>query len=84
MKKTELKIPDAPLVRGDRGMQVDNLQNILKYILKYKKDPEPSYFGIFTEDKIKAIQERLGIKITGIYDHMTRTKLREVLHGNNH
>ena len=84
MKKNELIIPDAPLARGDRGMHVDNLQNILKYIFKYKKEPEPSYFGRFTQDRVMALQDKLGIKITGYYDYMTRTKLREVLHGNNH
>ena len=82
MKKADLKLPDAPLKRNDRGMGVDNLQTILKYILKYKKEPDKAYFGTFTEEKVKALQEKLGVRITGIYDDMTRTKLREVLHGN--
>ena len=83
MKKQDLIIPDAPLKMGARGIQVDNLQAILKYILKYKKEPEPSYYGRFTEDKVKVIQENLGIRISGVYDNMTRSTLREALHGNN-
>lgn len=78
-------IPDAPLMKGCRGMHVDRLQYALDGVFKYRgknkiSKIEPSYYGDETVSNIKTFQAAQGIKITGIYDHMTRQKLREVLH----
>lgn len=80
--KKYIYIPDAPLKKGDRGMHVDRLQYALDTILKYRGKNktsaiEPAYFGDTTMHRLASFQAAQGIKITGVYDSLTRQKLRE-------
>lgn len=84
MRKSDLILPDAPLSKGDKGMHVDRLHHCIDNILKYKgknktSSLEPSYYGDITRDRILSFQAAQGIRTTGIYDKLTRQKLREAL-----
>lgn len=83
-KQQELILPNYPIRQGDRGLDVARLQAILDVIYKRKgkkklQSLEPSYFGYETRDLILHFQAEHDIKLTGVYDHLTRQKIRETL-----
>lgn len=68
----------------DRSMDVERLQQCLDYILKFKgkkklESIEPAYYGTETAEAVYAFQALHEIPATGIFNHLTRTKLREVI-----
>lgn len=76
-------IPDT-CKTGDRSMDVERLQKCLDHILKFKgkkklESIEPAYYGIETAQAVYAFQELQQIPANGIFNHLTRTKLREVI-----
>ena len=85
MKRKELTLPNSPLMRGDSGLDVIRLQECLDNILKLKgkkklQSIEPNHFGLATEAAVKAFQiQQFTIRTSGIYDKMTRAKLREAI-----
>ena len=69
---------------GDRSMDVERLQNCLDYVLKFKgkkklQSIEPAYYGIDTSQAVYAFQKLQEIPANGIFNHLTRTKLREAI-----
>lgn len=84
MRKSDLVLPDYPINKGDRGLNVARLQACFDYIYKHKGNKklqslEPSYMGSYTYIDLLAFQEENKIRKTGIYDKLTRQKLREVI-----
>lgn len=84
MRKSDLILPNATLMPKDMGLGVSRLHACMDYIYKLKgknklESIEPGYYGINTLITIKRFQEDNNIHITGIYDKLTRQKLREVL-----
>ena len=78
------ELPDAPLMYGDKGMQVDRLQWCLDHALGLTKRKRTAYkeagrYGRWTETNVAFFQTQQGIKCSGVFDHWTRAKLREVL-----
>ena len=85
MKRKELKLPYAPLMYGDRSMQVLYLQECLDHVLKRKgkkklESIEPNYYGHETSEAVAAFQlSQKDIRISGTYDKVTRARLREAI-----
>lgn len=84
MKRSDLVLPDYPILRGDRNLNVARLQACFDYIYKHKGNKklqslEPSYMGAYTYMDLLTFQEEHEIRKTGIYDRTTRQKLREVI-----
>lgn len=84
MRKSDLILPDYPIKAGDRSLQVARLQACLDAIYKFKgknklESSEPSYMGDNTIRALKSFQASQEMHITGVYDRLTRQKLRELL-----
>lgn len=78
------ELPDAPLMYGDKGMQVDRLQWCLDHALKLTKRKRTAYkeagrYDHYTETRVAEFQTKQGIKCSGVFDHWTRARLREAL-----
>ena len=78
------ELPDAPLMYGDKGMQVDRLQWCLDHALKLTKRKRTAYkesgrYEHYTEARVAEFQTKQGIKCSGVFDHWTRARLREAL-----
>lgn len=87
MKRPELVLPDYPIYKGDRGLSVSRLQACFDVIYKFKgkkklESIEPAYCGDITLNVLKDFQESQEIRISGVYDRLTRQKLREVINAN--
>lgn len=87
MKKSDLILPDYPVQRGDRGLNVSRLQACLDVLYKHKgkkklESVEPAYCGAYTHMDLLTFQQEYCDKTTGVYDRHTRQKLREVLNAN--
>lgn len=85
MKRSGLVLPDYPIRKGDRGLNVARLQACLDTIYKRKgkkklESIEPSYMGLDTMELLYHFQTDKEIRATGEYDRLTRQKLREVIH----
>ena len=80
-KSVNVVIPDAPLKRGDRSLDVMYLQIALQDADKTKPDvaAENGFFGPDTELKLRKFQEKNKIHVDGRYTDLTRRVLREVL-----
>ncbi len=73
-------LPNAPLKKGDRGMDVLNLQIALTDVGSGKGlTDENGYFGPVTELAVRHFQEAHKIHIDGRFTELTRSVLREVL-----
>lgn len=84
MKRSDLVLPDYPIKHGDRGLNVARLQLCLDTIYKRKgkkklESLEPSLMGYETVQLLYHFQADNGIRATGVYDRLTRQKLREVI-----
>ena len=78
------ELPDAPLMYGDKGMQVDRLQWCLDHALMLTKRKRTAYkesghYEHYTEARVAEFQTKQGIKCSGVFDHWTRARLREAL-----
>lgn len=78
--KFPTKIPKPVLKKGDRGLGVRRLQNILLFFKWYPQDhagdrPDGQY-GDRTTIGVKNMQKALKVKITGHYDIRTAKALR--------
>ena len=76
-------IPDV-CMPNDRSMDVERLQKCLDHIFKLKgkkklESIEPAYYGFQTKFYVKKFQFDQMIRADGVFDHLTRTKLREVI-----
>lgn len=86
-KKIELVLPDYPINKGDRGLNVSRLQACFDAIYKLKgkkklESIEPAYCGADTYMYLLQFQEENNCRCKGYYDRLTRQKLREVLDAN--
>ena len=73
-------LPNAPLKRGDKGMDVLNLQIALTDVGSGQGlTDENGYFGPVTELAVRHFQEAHKIHIDGRFTELTRSVLREVL-----
>lgn len=73
-------LPNAPLKKGDKGMDVCNLQLALTDVGSGQGlADEIGYFGPVTELAVRHFQEAHKIHIDGRYTELTRSVLREVL-----
>lgn len=73
-------LPNAPLKKGDRGMDVLNLQIALTDVGSgHGLTDESGYFGTVTENAVRRFQEAHKIHIDGRFTELTRSVLREVL-----
>lgn len=84
MKRSDLILPDYPIKKGDRGLNVVRLQACLDSLYKRKgknklQSLEPSYMGLDTMELLYHFQQDKEIRATGEYDRLTRQKLREVI-----
>lgn len=80
-------LPSAPLMYGEKGMQVDRLQWCLDHALKLTKRKRTAYkeasrYGEYTQAMVAHFQTKYDIKCSGVFDNWTRAKLKEVLDGN--
>lgn len=83
-KKIELVLPDYPINKGDRGLNVSRLQACFDAIYKLKgkkklESIEPAYCGMDTYSYLLMFQTEHECRNKGTYDRLTRQKLREVL-----
>lgn len=83
-RKKIYQLPNAPLAPGDKGMDVDRLQQALDHILKYKvkerlQTTEPGWYGVRTATAVWLFRENSGIKADFDFDKLARQKLREAL-----
>lgn len=85
MRKSDLILPNYPIRKGDRGLDVSRLQACLDMLYKRKGKKklealEPAYMGSYTMELLYHFQTEKEIRATGEYDRITRQKLREVIH----
>lgn len=73
-----LEIPKAPLRKGDKGGEVNKLQEILKYFNLYSIKVDGD-FGNGTVEGVKKFQQKYGLSVTGEYDTSTHDKIFTLL-----
>lgn len=66
----------------DRGSDVTDLQKKLKSVGVFNQSPT-GYFGVETEASVRKFQSQQGLSVDGIVGPATRTKLAQVLAGND-
>lgn len=78
------KIPVAGLSRGERGSEVQKLQNALVYLghlTQTEMNTGPGIFGLKTETGVKDFQRANGLSPSGNFDNATRRALESITSG---
>lgn len=69
---------------GDRGREVEALQNTLKSMSSiYPKGLVTGYYGVLTQSAVRRFQMQYGLEATGNVDRPTLTKIIQVACGTN-
>jgi uncharacterized protein (TIGR02594 family) len=73
-----LKIPNPPLKKGDKGIEVTKLQIILNH-LNFNCGDVDGKFGTKTKDALKLVQANSMLKVDGEYDNESRDLIEALL-----
>ncbi len=77
-KQEKLTIPSTQLKKGDKGIRVTQLQQILNF-LKYNCGDADGDFGGKTDKALRFLQANHQVKIDGIYGNGSKTLIESLL-----